>query len=133
MFRQNMVGRGAVGNARVDTLEALAPTEERAPQAVAEIFADVGRSDRTAAARKTLSLLAAHPTAADPIMATARQLVFTKGNDSHDYKFSSAVLEDFYHVAPQWRNRFLAASMFWLKGSGGNDSPVLQRTRQALG
>ena len=133
MFRQDMTGRGAVGNARVDTLEALAPNEERAPQAVAEVFADIGRNDRTAAARKTLSLLTAHPELTDNIMATARQLIFTKGNDSHDYKFSSAVLEDFYHVAPAWRNRFMAASMFWLKGSGGNDSPVLHRTRQALG
>ncbi len=65
-------------------------------------------------------------------MATARQHIFAKGTDSHDYKFSSAVLEDFYHVTPPWRNRYLASSMFWLRGSGGPDSPVLQRTRQAL-
>ena len=42
---------------------------------------------------------------ADPraLMTAARRLVFTKGNDSHDYKFSSAALEDYYHATPSWR------------------------------
>ena len=39
-------------------------------------------------------------------------LIFLKGRDSHDYKFSSAVLEDYYHVSPEWRNRFLAGSTY---------------------
>jgi hypothetical protein len=133
MFRLAMAGRGALGTVRLDTLEALAPTEPRAPIAVGEVFEEVGRGDRLAAARKTLSLLNGHPQLIGPLMATARQLVFAKGTDSHDYKFSSAVLEDFYSVAPAWRNRFLASSMFWLKGSAGADSPVLERTRAALG
>jgi hypothetical protein len=79
-----------------------------------------------------LSLLTASPEQVGAVMASARRLVFAKGTDSHDYKFSSAVLEDFYHIAPAWRNRFLASSMYWLKGSAGADSPVLQRTRAAL-
>ncbi len=132
MFRRAMTGRGRVGNARVDTLEAAAPDEAQAPRAIDEVFADIGRGNRMAAARKTLSLLNAHPDLTQPLLNRARQFVFTKGHDAHDYKFSSAVLEDFFHVAPAWRNRFLASSMFWLRGSGGPDSPVLQRTRQAL-
>jgi hypothetical protein len=56
-----------------------------------------------------------------------------KGTDSHDYKFSSAVLEDFTHLSPEVRQRFLAASVFWLKGSAGPDSPLVQRTRDAFG
>ena len=36
-----------------------------------------------------------------PLMTTARRLIFAKGTDSHDYKFSSAALEDFYHVTPR--------------------------------
>ena len=36
-------------------------------------------------------------------MTGARRLIFTKGTDSHDYKFSSAALEDFYHVSPRWQ------------------------------
>ena len=66
------------------------------------------------------------------MMATARRPDLREGRDSHDYKFSSAVLEDFFNVTPAWRDRYLAASVYWLKGSGGTDSPVLQRTRAAL-
>ena len=65
-------------------------------------------------------------------MAAGRRLIFAKGRDSHDYKYSSAALEDFYNTTPAWRNRFLAASMFNLHGSGDQDSPVLARTRVAL-
>jgi hypothetical protein len=133
MFRQAMTQRGQVANTRVDTLEALNPTEARAEAAIGEVFADISQNNKTSAARKTLALLQAHPELTANVMATARQHIFAKGTDSHDYKFSSAVLEDYYHVAPVWRNHFLASSMFWLRGSGGNDSPVLQRTRQALG
>ncbi|HZZ27241.1 MAG TPA: hypothetical protein VFE46_04470 [Pirellulales bacterium] len=35
-----------------------------------------------------------------PFIDAARLLVFLKGNNAHDYKFSSAVLEDYYHVSP---------------------------------
>jgi hypothetical protein len=66
------------------------------------------------------------------ILAAARRLIFTKGNDSHDYKFSSAALEDFYHVTPGWRDRYLASSMFWLKGSAGADTDVVRRIRAAM-
>jgi hypothetical protein len=67
------------------------------------------------------------------MMTTARRLIFAKGNDSHDYKFSSAALEDFHHVSANWRDRYLAASLFWMKGSGGNDTPLLGRMRGAIG
>ena len=40
---------------------------------------------------------------AEPLMNMARRLVFLKGTDAHDYKFSSAVLEDYAHVSPAWR------------------------------
>jgi hypothetical protein len=59
-------------------------------------------------------------------------LVFNKGPNSHDYKFSSAALEDYFHASPPWRNRFLATSMFFLRGSGDHDNDLVQRTRAAL-
>jgi hypothetical protein len=62
----------------------------------------------------------------------ARVLVFLKGNDSHDYKFSSAVLEDWAHVSPAWRDRFMAASVFKLCGSADPDNSLVERTRAAL-
>ena len=84
--------------------------------------------------RKTLGLLQNEPEAtAQALMAAGRRLIFTKGRDSHDYKFSSAALEDFYHATPQWRNRFLATSMFNLKGANERDNDLIQRTRTALG
>jgi hypothetical protein len=63
----------------------------------------------------------------------ARLLVFLKGTNAHDYKFSSAVLEDYYHVSPSWRNRYLAASVFNLRGSRLADNQLVERTRAALG
>jgi hypothetical protein len=62
----------------------------------------------------------------------ARVLVFLKGTDSHDYKFSSAVLEDYYHLSPAWRDRYLAASVFRLRGSTEPDNQLVQRVRAAL-
>ena len=67
-----------------------------------------------------------------PLADAARRLIFLKGRDSHDYKFSSAVLEDYHHLAPPWRDRFLAASVFNLKGAGAPDNDLVKRTRAAL-
>jgi len=62
----------------------------------------------------------------------ARVLIFLKGRDAHDYKFSSAVLEDYQNVSPAWRDRFLAASVVNLRGSADSDNELVQRTRAAL-
>jgi hypothetical protein len=132
MFRRFMEGGGRVRNdLRLDTLQRLEPTA-RGPGAVEEILADVSR-DRIQAARKTLSLLHADPAAAQTLMAGARRLIFNKGNDSHDYKFSSAALEDFYHATPAWRDRFLASSLFQLRGAADADNALIRRARAALG
>ena len=90
-------------------------------------------------AAKALALVQGHadvnvpePDGATALMDAARRLIFTKGRDSHDYKFSSAALEDFYHISPAWRNRFLATSMFNLKGTGDRDNDLIRRTKAAL-
>ena len=69
----------------------------------------------------------------EELIQASRRLIFLKGNDSHDYKYSSAILEDYHHVSRKWRNRYLASSMFLLEGSGRPDNPLVQRTRSALG
>ena len=114
----------------IDTFEAAALKDSGAG-AVDEICADMG-GDKLGASRKILTWMKANP---DPreLMSAARRLIFLKGRDSHDYKFSSAALEDFFHCSPAWRNRFLAASVFWLKGSGAQDNDLVKRTRAALG
>jgi hypothetical protein len=130
MFRDAMTGRGKVGDQKIDELQPVA-TSEHEQQAVEEIFSDVGR-DRMAAAGKTLAYVNSH---ANPqaFIDAARVLIFLKGTNAHDYKFSSAVLEDYQHVSPQYRAPFLASSVFNLRGSSGPDNKLVQRTRAALG
>lgn len=64
--------------------------------------------------------------------AAARRLIFLKGNNAHDYKFSAAVLEDYERLSPPWRDRLLAAGAFYFRGSGGADNDLVKRTRAAL-
>lgn len=105
---------------------------EPAPAAnLDEIFSSVGK-DNAAAAAKALSHLKAAGEG-ESFCAAARRLIYLKGNDSHDYKFSAAALEDYSHVSPAWRDRFLAASVFWFKGSAAADTDLVRRTRAALG
>jgi hypothetical protein len=113
----------------IDDLEPMA-LKAAGSEAVGEIFAEVTK-DRMTAARKTLAYLKEHPQPRE-LMDAARLLVFLKGNDSHDYKFSSAILEDYGQVSETWRARYMAASMFQLRGSGGKDNPLVERTRAAL-
>jgi hypothetical protein len=120
---------GARPGARVDELTAVEPSTP-GDQAITEIFSAVS-SDKPAAARKVLGYLSRTGNA-KALLHAANRLIFLKGNDSHDYKFSAAVLEDFTHLSPMWRERYLAASVFWLNGSGAPDNELVERARQAL-
>ena len=114
---------------RIDQLEA-APLKTSGADAIEEIFAEVSK-DKLEASRKMLAYLKDSPDPR-PLADAARRMIFLKGRDSHDYKFSSAVLEDYHHLAPPWRDRFLAASAFYLKGSGDKDNDLVKRTRAAI-
>lgn len=129
MFRAGMNGRGKVGE---QTVEGLEPAEipSDANVALDNIFAAVS-GDRMQAARQTLAFARSNPQPQDFIN-RARTLVFLKGRDSHDYKFSSAVLEDYLHVSPAWRDKFLATSVFNLTGSGERNNPLVERIQTAL-
>lgn len=94
------------------------------------IFATL-RANRLDAAQKTLAYLQQGGDAKEFVNA-AQRLIYLKGRDSHDYKFSSAIIEDYHHLSPAHRDRFLAASVHWLKGSDEPDSPLVARTREAL-
>lgn len=128
MFRESMRGRGDVGSTRIDQLEAADFTSQDA--AIESIFHNVS-DDRMKAAEEVFGYLNAGNSATD-IIDAARRLIFLKGHDSHDYKFSSAALEDYYHISAEWRNRYLAASVFNLKGTGDRDNRLTKRTREAL-
>jgi hypothetical protein len=115
---------------RIDALEPE-PLKATGAEAIEEIFAYGSKEERLGASRKILSYLKDHPDP-KPLADAARRLIFLKGRDSHDYKFSSAVLEDYLAMTPPWRDRYLAASVFYLKGSRDADSDLVKRIRSAL-
>ena len=125
MFREAMEGRGDVGDESIVTLG-------KGPLKVTpdEIFQDVGKDNRQAA-EKTFAFLDGEGSA-DALIEQARRNVFMKGTDSHDYKFSSAVLEDFYHISPEWRNQYLASSVYKLRGAAEKDNGLVERIRSAF-
>jgi hypothetical protein len=126
-FRASLGGK--LPELKIEEVQGIAP-KARDEQAVGEIFAEVDR-DRMSAAKRTLAYLqSGRPV--EELMHAARGLVFVKGNNAHDYKFSSAVLEDYYHLSPQWRDRYLASSMFYFRGTGAKDNDLVKRTRAAL-
>jgi hypothetical protein len=115
------------GGVEIDKFTGTAP----GAQPLEEIFAAVGKDNNAAAARALAHLQAGGDAGGFHDM--ARRMIYLKGTDSHDYKFSAAALEDYSHISPQWRDRFLAASVFWFKGSSARDSELVKRTRAALG
>jgi hypothetical protein len=126
LFRGNP---GELKSLRLDELQAADEKGGKVPT-IDEIFADVSH-DRLQAASKTLAWLKENP-APQEFITAARRLVFLKGNNPHDYKFSSAVLEDYQNVSPAWRERYLATSVFHLRSSGDADNDLVKRTRAAL-
>ncbi|MEW4564922.1 hypothetical protein AB1K70_20520 [Bremerella sp. JC770] len=133
MFRSGMRGRGGVKEVNIDTLEPQAPAGST-PEAVESIFAEL-RSNPVHAAKMTLGYLQDpenHAAKAKQLIDAARVLVFRKGSNAHDYKFSSAILEDYYHVSPQWRDTYLASNIFLLRDSQRPDNQLVQRIEAAL-
>ena len=130
MFRNLMPGRGPVGEARIDELTQTTTEDEGSTSIIEQSFANLQLKPMLAA-RQAFTYLenGGRP---EQLINAARRLIYLKGTDSHDYKFSSAVLEDFFHASPGWRNRFLAASMFNLRGSTERDNSLVDRTRAAL-
>lgn len=130
MFRGSAAGRGNIQDWKVTQLEAAGTEDAGADEALKEIFADVS-GKKMQAASKVLGYLDAGQSA-EALIDAARRLTFLKGSNAHDYKFSSAVLEDFGHVTAEWRNRYMATCVFNLRGSGDRDNRLIQRTRSAF-
>ena len=107
--------------------------DEVEPEAatVEEVFAEVSK-DKMSASKKVLGYLKESGGDAKSLINEARRLIFVKGQDAHDYKFSAAILEDSATLSPEWRDRLLAASVHYLKGSGGPDNGIVHRIREAL-
>jgi hypothetical protein len=129
MFRDMMAGGGELTEVKIDELAPAEGASHEAP-ALEEIFAQIGH-DRNSAARMALARFE-HAGDAQGFIDAARLLVFLKGDNAHDYKFSSAALEDYYNVAPGLRNKYLAASACDLRSSIDADNKLVQRTRAAF-
>ncbi len=140
LFRETMVGRAGgkeLPDIKADALENIDLTKDPISEILTDASGDptkpAGARSRLLAARKTRALVERDPSQAKPLIAAARRLIFAKGTDSHDYKFSSAVLEDYYSVAAKLRPAYLATSMFNLKGREDRDNGLIRRARAALG
>jgi hypothetical protein len=118
--------RAGDASSRIDELS----PGEGSSNSVEEIAAAMGH-DNAEAARRVLAYLKSNEDP-EPLVDTFNRLVFLKGNDAHDYKFSAAVLEDYHRLSPAWRGRFLAASVYWLNGSRAPDNDLVQRARRAF-
>lgn len=130
MFRDAMQGRGNVADRTIADLNPEQAPEDAAAAREA-IFASVSDNPGRAA-QLVLSYLQDRNGSVTDLIDAARVLVYLKSDDAHDYKFSSAVLEDFGHVSSEWRDTFLALSVYHLQGSGRADTGLVERTRAAL-
>ena len=129
-FREAAAGRDRFEAFKMDELTVVDhPANDDG--AVRELF---NRKDepRDESAARVLSYLGS---GGDPrgLMQEARRLVFQKGNDSHDYKYSSAILEDYYARSPQWRDRILAAGSVLFPASNAKDTGLADRVAAAFG
>jgi len=131
MFRRSAGGRGKIADRSVADLKPVEMDGKNPREQIAEIFHAVS-SHRMTAAGKVRQYLASGGFPQN-YLDSARRLIFSKGRDAHDYKYSSAVLEDYSNVSPAFRNDFLAMSVFNLKGSADRDNPLVQRIRNSLG
>ena len=126
--REAARARGPVADRRILDLNGAATPTSDTP--VQDTFVLMGQ-DRMAAAKKLYGYLQ-DDGSPQAMVDHARRLVFLKGNDSHDYKFSSAALEDYRFLTSQWRNRFLASSVFQLRAATEPTRSIVQRIQDAL-
>lgn len=130
LFRGAVAARGS-GDMPSARLDEMAPQEgPSGDEGLEEIFALVSE-DRSRAAARALGWLASGGEAG-ALVTAARRIVFAKGSDSHDYKFSSAVFEDYLDASPSVRNSYLASSLFLLRGSAERNNRLIERIRGAL-
>jgi hypothetical protein len=63
----------------------------------------------------------------------ARHLINRKASEHHMVKWPAAIFEDYAHINAEYRPQLLAASVYYLRGTGHRDSPVLERALAAVG
>ena len=112
---------------RIDEMEPEEESEERGPE---QIFGTLGEN-RRAALGQTLAY-AQSGGSVDSFMDVGRRLIFQKGTNAHDYKFSAAAFEGFNHVSSEWRPHLMASSLYNLKASSDKDSLLSESIGRAI-
>ena len=128
LFLQSMRGRGELRDRSLDDLQ---PELAEAPQNPGSIFEILGK-DPDQAASLTKAWVSENSAGLPELMTEARRLIFLKGNDSHDYKYSSAILEDVESLSPAWRSDFMAATLYKLRSSSDATTGLVKRIQAAL-
>lgn len=127
MFRDGTRARGGFPDKpNIDEFQAA----DQPPAQLETVFMELNQ-DRNRAAAQTLAY-ARSGGAIATFFDVARHLIFTKGTDAHDFKFAASAFEDIQNASPAVRPQLLAASVYYLRSAGEKDSPLLQRTREAL-
>jgi hypothetical protein len=130
LYREQMTA-GGLGSVKKLPDGSIEDMQSEPAGTVDEIFREISK-DRKSAARKLAGYLGQGGDLRD-LMNTTRRLIFLKGSDHHDYKFSAAVFEDYAKISPQWRDRFLATAAFYFRGTEDKNIPLAQRIHAALG
>lgn len=127
-FRDAAAQRGDLPTMQLDQLQ---PAEGDSAAVTAESIFETLGSNPAAATSATLSYLQSGQSVSQ-LVHHARRLIFLKGTDSHDYKYSSAVLEDFYQISPAWRDRYLAAALYKMRDADQPTTSLVGRIQAAL-
>jgi hypothetical protein len=127
LLRDAAKDRDKLRDIKIDT---LASDADSTPAELGKVFQNLG-SDRDLASRQVYTYLQRSNSPND-FFASARNYVFSKGNDSHDYKFSSAILEDYSNVTPAYRNLYLSGCAQLLHGDSAPDTKFFQQVRDLL-
>lgn len=110
--------RGKLEDREIDKLE---PTKTNV-----SAMESLSSKDRDSNAAAILGL-AQDSVGGHDVVRAARELVFLKGTDAHDYKFSSAALEDYQLLSPAFRAPYLAACSYLFKSAADPTTPLAKR------
>lgn len=113
----------------LEPAEVAADPREAAEQVLAAITAEPASRDRASAL--ALGFGQRHPDSGE-LWGGVRQLLATKGDDPHEFKFALALAEDEAYLDPAWRPPHLATLVYYLPGSQEPPSPWLAEAREAL-
>ena len=91
------------------------------------------RADADEACRKAFALLHERPEAVPLFTQAAHGWLCRKAsNDTHEYKFLAAMMENARWVSPEWRPHLLAAGVHYFHGAQTPDNAITQQARELL-